>query len=121
VYWETYGYAAGDSIDVALIITRTEKLSAFRRIGMKLRLAHDINGSVALRWSEPQLGRDSWMIPGKVPIQARAVGLDLAELEPGNYTVTVSAARKGAVGPMVDGKPTPGPSVTASRSFVIVR
>jgi hypothetical protein len=119
VYWETYGYAAGDSVDVALIITRTEKRSAFRWLGMKLRVASDINGSVAVRWSEPQLGHDSWTIPGKVPIQARAVGLDLAQLAPGHYMVTVSAARKGAVAPLVDGKPGVVPSVTASRSFVI--
>jgi hypothetical protein len=121
VYWETYGYAAGDSVDVAMIITRTEKLSAFRKIGMKLRIAHDINGSVAVRWSEPQAGHDSWSIPSKVPIQARAVGLDLSQLEPGHYMVTVSASRKGAVAPMVDGKPGVVPSVTASRSFIIER
>jgi hypothetical protein len=41
VYWETYGYAAGDSVDVAVIISRNEPLSKFRRLGMKLRLAHD--------------------------------------------------------------------------------
>ena len=30
VYWETYGYAAGDSVDVAVIISRHEPLSKFR-------------------------------------------------------------------------------------------
>jgi len=88
---------------------------------MKLRIAHDINGSVAVRWSEPQAGHDSWTIPSKVPIQARAVGLDLSQLEPGHYMVTVSASRKGAVAPIVDGKPGVVPSVTASRSFIIER
>ena len=97
VYWETYGYAAGDSVDVAVIISRHEPLSKIRRLGMKLRLAHDINGSVAVRWTEPQAGHDTWTIPGRVPIQARAVGLDLSRLEPGNYT-SASARRSGGRG-----------------------
>jgi len=122
VYWETYGYAAGDSVDVALIIARTEKLSTFRRIGMKLRIAHDINGSIAMRWSEPQAGHDSWTIPSKVPIQARVVTLDLSQLEPGQYTVQVQAGKKGAVvAPAKDGEPNAGLPLTASRSFVVER
>jgi hypothetical protein len=110
VYWETYGYAAGDSVDVAVIVARHEPLSKFRRLGMKLRVAHDINGSVAVRWSEPQAGHDSWTIPSRVPIQARAVGLDLSRLEPGHYRVQVLAGRRGAVGV---------PPVMASRDFVL--
>ncbi|PYP76107.1 MAG: hypothetical protein DMD35_19435 [Gemmatimonadetes bacterium] len=107
LYWETYGYAAGDSVDVALVITRTEKLSAMRRLGMKLHVAHDINGSVVVRWSEPQAGHDSWAIPSRVPIQARAVALDLSQLEPGHYSVQVQAGRRG------------GLPVTATKEFVL--
>ena len=110
VYWETYGYGAGDSVDVAVIVARREPLSRFRRLGMKLRVASDINGSVAVRWSEPQAGHDSWTIPSRVPIQARAVGLDLSRLEPGRYRVEVVASRRGVAG---------APTVTASRDFVI--
>jgi len=109
VYWETYGYAPGDSVDLALVVTRTEKLSAFRKLGMKLRIADDINGSVAARWSEPQAGRDSWTIPSRVPIQGRAVVLDISQLEPGKYSVQVEAAKKGAL------------PVIATREFVIER
>ena len=107
VYWETYGYAAGDSVDIAVIISRHEPLSKLRRLGMKLRVAHDVNGSVAVRWTEPQAGHDSWTIPSRVPIQARAVGLDLSRLEPGHYTVQVLAGRAG------------GLPVMASRDFVL--
>jgi hypothetical protein len=107
IYWETYGYAAGDSVSLALIVTRTEKLSAFRKLGMKLRVAHDINGSVTANWTEPQAGRDSWTIPSRVPIQARSVVLDLSQLEPGHYSVQVQASRPG------------GLPVTATREFVI--
>ena len=125
LYWETYGYGPGDSVDVAFIITRTEKLSAFRKIGMKLRIAHDINGSVAVRWSEPQAGHDSWTIPSKVPIQARVVTLDLSQLEPGHYSVQVQAGRKGAavvpVAKPKKGEPTPPLALMASRSFILER
>src|SRR5262249_16616317 len=82
VYWETYGYEASDSVDVAVVIIRRETLSKMRRIGMFLHMAHDINGSVAVRWGEPQPGHSAWSIPGVVPIQARSVRLDLSRLEP---------------------------------------
>jgi hypothetical protein len=106
VYWETYGYAAGDSVDVAVVISRHEPISKMRRIGMALHLAHDLNGSVAVRWGEPQPGHSSWIIPGVVPIQARSVRIDLSRIEPGHYSVEVLVGRKGGV------------PVTASRDFV---
>jgi hypothetical protein len=106
VYWEAYGYAPGDSVDVAVIITRHEQLSKMRRLGMLLHIAHDINGSVAVRWGEPQAGHDSWTIPGVVPIHARSVRLDLSRIEPGHYAVEVLVGRRGGI------------PVTASRSFV---
>jgi hypothetical protein len=110
VYWETYGYAPGDSVDVAVIITRHETLSKMRRIGMFLHVAHDINGSVAVRWQEPQAGHDSWTIPGAVPIHARSIRLDLSRIEPGHYIVQVLVARKGA--------PLTVLPVTSSRAFI---
>ena len=97
VYWETYGYAAGDSVDVAVHHHAAREAEQNPRLGMKLRVAHDINGSVAVRWTEPQAGHDSWTIPSKVPIQARAVALDLSQLEPGHYTVQVLAGRRGGL------------------------
>lgn len=106
VYWETYGYEPGDSVDVAVVITRRETLSKMRRLGMLLHVAQSINGSVAVRWGEPQPGHSSWTIPGVVPIQARSVRLDLSRLEPGHYSVEVQVNRKGAV------------PVTARRDFV---
>jgi hypothetical protein len=107
VYWETYGYAPGDSVDVAVVISRHETLSKMRRLGMALRVAHDINGSVAVRWGEPQSGHSSWDIPGIVPIQARSVRVDLSRLEPGHYTVQIVVGRKGGV------------PVTSSREFIL--
>jgi hypothetical protein len=106
VYWETYGYSAGDSVDVAIVIERRESLSKLRRLGMLLRVAHDLNGSVAVRWAEPQPGHTSWTIPGIVPIQARSIQVDLSRVEPGRYVVQVMVGRRGGV------------PVTSSREFV---
>jgi hypothetical protein len=99
VYWETYGYAAGDSVDVAVIISRHEPISKVRRIGMFLRLAHDLNGQVAVRWGEPTPGHSSWTVPGVVPIQARSIRLDLSRIEPGHYTVQVLVGKHGSTAP----------------------
>ncbi len=110
LYWETYGVAPGDSVEFAVVITRNESRSKLRRIGMFLRVAHDINGSVAVRWTEPQAGHDSWTIPGTVPIQAHSVHVDLSQLEPGHYNVQVRVGRKGTLLP-----------ASAGRDFVLER
>jgi hypothetical protein len=108
VYWETYGYAAGDSVDVAVVITRHEPISKTRRIGMLLHLAHDLNGSVAVRWGEPTPGHSSWTVPGIVPIQARSIRLDLSRIEPGHYSVQVLVGKHGST----------APPLSSSRDFV---
>jgi hypothetical protein len=111
IYWETYGYAPGDSVEVSVVISRHEKLSKMRRIGMFLRVADDLNGSVAIKWGEPQAGHDSWAIPGVVPIQARSIRVDLSRLDSGRYSVEVLVNRRGSL----------APPVRASRLFQIDR
>jgi len=106
VYWETYGYAPGDSVDVAVVIARHEPPSKIRRLGMLLHVAHDLNGSVAVRWGEPQAGHSAWTVPGVVPIQARSIRIDLSRVEPGHYSVQVLVGRRGGV------------PVSSSRDFV---
>jgi hypothetical protein len=110
LYWETYGVAPGDSVDFAVVITRNESLSKLRRIGMFLRVAHDVSGSVVIGWTEPQAGHDSWIVPGTVPIQAHSIQLDLTRLDPGHYKVQVRVGRKGTLLP-----------ASAGRDFVLER
>ncbi|HXT16778.1 MAG TPA: hypothetical protein VN706_14160 [Gemmatimonadaceae bacterium] len=106
VYWETYGFAPGDSIDVAVVLARHEPLSAMRRVGMFLRMAHDPNGSVTMRWHEPELGTEGWAIPGVVPIRARSIRVDMSRIEPGRYTLQILVNRRGAL------------PITSKREFV---
>ncbi|HEX4684877.1 MAG TPA: hypothetical protein VH277_19315 [Gemmatimonadaceae bacterium] len=104
LYWETYGFAPGDSVDVAVVLSRHEPLSKMRRIGMMLRVAHDINGSVAVRWHEPDLGTNGWTIPGILPIRARSIRVDMSRIEPGHYTVQVLVNRRGLLVPIASSR-----------------
>jgi hypothetical protein len=107
LYWETYGFAPSDSVDVSVVLSRHEQLSKMRRVGMFLHVAHDINGSVAMHWREPDLGTNGWSIPGVLPIRARSIRLDMSRIEPGHYNVQVLVARRGVLVP-----------ISASRDFV---
>lgn len=107
LYWETYGFAPGDSVDISVVLARHEQLSKMRRIGMFLHMAHDINGSVAMHWREPDLGTNGWTIAGVLPIRARSIRLDMSRIEPGHYNVQVLVARRGMLVP-----------ISSSRDFV---
>ena len=62
--------------------------------------------------------------PVAVPIQARAVRLDLSQLEPGHYSVQVQAGKKGAPPPpnvkLKHGE-IPPLALTASRPLILER
>lgn len=77
VYWETYGIAAGDSIDVTV--------SLQSRSG---------GSPVTSSWREPQAGRSVRTIAGEVPIQMRSLILDVGALPVGAYTLELSVRRQ---------------------------
>jgi hypothetical protein len=80
IYWETYGIAAGDSVDITLTIRR--------------------NGGggtpVTTSWSEPQPGRNVRTVAGTVPIQMRSVVLDISAIPIGTYLLDISVRKRGA-------------------------
>lgn len=113
VYWETYGPAPTDSVEVAIAITRhATPGNVFQRLGTRLGLGRRTESTVTVRWREPQPGRGAMTIPSNtVPIQGRAVALDVSRLLPGNYTLTVSTtllARRAG-------------TATSSRDFTILK
>jgi hypothetical protein len=77
VYWETYGIAAGDSVEVTV--------SLQRRGG---------GSTVSSSWREPQPDRAVRTIPGDVPIQMRSLILDVSALPVGSYTLELSIRRQ---------------------------
>jgi hypothetical protein len=96
VFWETYGVAPADTVELTLRITSLDKPGLFRRLGASIGLAEPAGGEMAMHWSEPRLGkRDGLTWVGDVPVQARAVVLDFSRLRPGRYTVEISVARQG--------------------------
>jgi hypothetical protein len=107
VYWESYGFRAGDSVDVTVRVARTEQAGALQRVGMALGVADNPNSSVEVRWSEPQLGRTATTLAGPVPVQLRTLQLDLSGLPPGGYVLSVSVAKRGR------------PAVSSERRFTL--
>jgi hypothetical protein len=97
IYWETYGVAGNDSVDVSVRIERLGSPGIFRRLGTALRVADRVDGSATIRWKEPQAVGATTTIDGAVPIQGRNVSIDLSQLVPDRYGVTVSIARNGQV------------------------
>lgn len=95
VYWETYGVAPTDSLELAVWITRARD-GFFRRLAGTLRIVEDRNTPVAVSWSEAHAGRQAAIIPSATaPILGRSLLLDLAGLSPGNYTLEVAVQRPG--------------------------
>lgn len=109
VYWESYGFRQGDTVDVSVQIERVNQLSKARRIGMAFRVTTDPNFTVAARWTEPQPGRASQSIPGMMPILARHITQNIGQLPAGTYRLRVAMRRKG------------GEPVSADRLFQLTR
>jgi hypothetical protein len=95
VYWETYGAAVGDTLDVALWLERITGQGVIRTLGIVLRVAEDLNTPIAVTWREPRLGSLSAVLPARVSTIARAVALNLGALTPGEYRLEVAVARPG--------------------------
>lgn len=99
LYWETYGIAATDTVDVAVRVSSDTTLSGLRRLGAALKLVDDPSTSMAFSWREPDIGRPASTLTGPIPVQMRTLTINLQELRPGTYLIEVSVQR-GASGPV---------------------
>lgn len=93
LYWESYGFAPGDTVDVEIRIARRDETSALRRIGAALGMADAQRDSISIKWREPDPGRSSQQIPARIPTVTRAISIDLRNLVPGTYVFLVQMAR----------------------------
>ncbi len=93
LYWESYGFAPGDTVDVEIRISRRDETSALRQLGAALGVADAKRDSVSIKWREPDPGRASQQIPARIPTVTRAISVDLRNLEPGTYVFLVEMAR----------------------------
>ncbi len=96
LYWESYGFAPDDTVDVQLRILRQDG-SALRSIGGFFGVADARRDSVSIGWREPDRGRNSHVIAGVRPAVARAVTVDVRTLEPGTYVFRVEMRKPGGV------------------------
>lgn len=108
VYWEAYGFAASDTVDTQVRISREDRKGIFARVASVLGVGTTEGGSITLRWQETQRNtRAIQAAEGSVPVQMRSIALEISQLPSGNYTLSVSAGAPGAI------------AVTSARTFVI--
>lgn len=96
IYWEAYGFAADDTVDLDVRIEREGRPGLLARIAGALLPGPDDRGAVAVRWREaPGSSRALQRREGSVPVQMRSVVLDVSRLERGRYTLTLTVLRAG--------------------------
>ena len=95
LYWETYGVDAGDTVIVSVSMTSVQDLGGLRRLGMALNVASDPRRSLQIRWTEPSPQHNTRTLTGPVPVQLRSLVLNMSQLSPGPYALTVSIERPG--------------------------
>ncbi len=93
LYWESYGFAPGDTVDVEIRIARRDETSALRRLGAVLGVADAQRDSISIKWREPDPGRSSQEIAARIPTVTRAISIDLRNLVSGTYVFMVQMAR----------------------------
>jgi hypothetical protein len=85
MYWETYGVAdEGEALDVAVTVERIDR-SWLRGVRQKLKLS-DPDSPLRLHWSDARPA-------GAGEALSRAISLQLANLEPGKYRITMTLSR----------------------------
>jgi hypothetical protein len=95
VYWETYGVAPSDTVDVELRVEPADGPGVARRAATALRLADGADGPLAIRWREPRPDRVIQVVEAPRPVVARSVVLDLSRLPGGRYWLEVAVGRPG--------------------------
>lgn len=91
IYWEAYGFAVTDTVDIRLTLSREGKPGIFERVTTGFGLWGEEGGRADVRWTEPPGGaRVITQMEGNVPVQMRSVSLDLRRQRGGRYKLEVS-------------------------------
>jgi hypothetical protein len=98
IYWETYGIAPTDTVEVAVWL-RQARGGVVARVGSLLGLRPDPATPVAVSWVEtPNSSGRTVVQAGPVPIIGRGIRLDVGTMTAGSYDVEVVVARPGTEG-----------------------
>jgi hypothetical protein len=88
LYWEGYGFPVREPLEVSLRVRSSDGVNVVRRLGSLL----GVNGqpdSVSIRYTEQEPTRLADSEATTRPVTVHGVGLDLAQLEPGTYVVSI--------------------------------
>lgn len=91
VYWEAYGFAPDDTIDIEVQVSREDRPGVLARVAGVILLRRDGDAAgVGLGWREPPGSRRALEHrEGTVTVQMRSFVLDLSRLPRGRYTMTL--------------------------------
>lgn len=93
VFWESYGIPVGDSVTFTVAISRRSNPSLLERVVTAARLRTESLSSLAIAWRDQDRPNSNTQ---RVPILPRSVKVDLRELEPGDYALTVEVLARSA-------------------------
>lgn len=102
VYWEAYGFAPGDTLDIALTMRREEAPTVLQRMGDAVGLTEPRRDSVVIRWREPDVRVGAQLATRAAPTSARAVVVNWGEVTPGQYRLAIEMRRVDGVSARAD-------------------
>ena len=95
IYWETYGFAPADTVEIAVWVERNTPQGILRRFGTTLGIATDFNTPVVQSWTESAVDSRAFVIPGATPIIGRSLVLDASHLRAGDYWLDIVVRKRG--------------------------
>ncbi|MEP6835681.1 MAG: hypothetical protein ABJB74_20000 [Gemmatimonas sp.] len=97
LYWESYGFIPGDTIQFELKFKRVDEVNVARRIGSFLGVASAQRDSVTIKWTEPDARHAATELRFTKPTVGRALAVDLKALQPGAYAVSIEMRKSNKI------------------------
>jgi hypothetical protein len=92
IYWETYGFAADDSVTTSLQVERLDPPSRLRSLAQTVGLAGRIDDKMSVAWTD-RAANQAFPIPASAPAFGHHVSVDLSTLQFGHYRITITVTR----------------------------
>lgn len=93
LYWESYGFQPGDTLDVELKFRHVDEPNVAQRLLGAVGIGGS-SDSVSIKWTEPDLHHAVVILGGAKPTVGRSVAVDLTALQGGTYVLSMEM-RKG--------------------------
>jgi hypothetical protein len=90
LYWETYGLGETDSVETTLHVERLYARGVFERIGVLFGGGRSDLAGTQIRWWTPRPGAVILSTSGEPAGFGRSLAIELRDLRPGQYGITVS-------------------------------